>query len=764
MRSGVKVKVDEASQGPVTVKGLEVSIGEVVEEVESWKPPDVLDLRSWDVLLVSRYAPKIVPGFVQCALCTYGPCDLTKQSGVCGIDALGNHVRILTLAVALGLGTLITRARKMYKLARKVLGPDAEISISPEITIPMPNISLITGLQPKKLKDLEIVLDYISEQNIKTLDSVTVFREFHPLDLASRMLHTGMLSHIACEIIDVLELMIMKKYGIELTPEFRKYKFEITVPEKPTILYIGESCIPLLELKNALKRMDLGEPGEVVDILAASCNAVNIGGVRYVGPPHYAVPLLRLGYPDVVLIDDTCISANMIKEAVKSNSIVISLTDSTTFLLPSAEDLNVDDIVKNGGCICLDYSKAAKLAIMIAIRVHGRRAIATSKKLDVDIMKIIEKCDLCGKCVEACPYKFNIASAIEKLKKGDDSEIVDIASRCVWCGRCEEACPQKVEVMTLLARYLSNMEIGFNTRAPPLTDQIIRSIGAPIVLGEIPGVIAFVGCPNMSENIREIAKIVGELAKRGFIVLTSGCVAELIGKYKSEEGSTLYEEYGELGRGCIVNVGPCTALSEISGIAIRVANIFAGRKIKGNYEEIADYILNRVGACGIGWGAATHKILSIAVGFLRLGVPIIVGPQCGKLGILLEGADPEKFVGIDMKTGKQVYAGPAPQHLLYLAKTPEECLVMAIKLCIRPGDTSKGRAIKLSHYIDLYKKFYGTLPPDIHYYIRTEADIPITYREELMKYLESVGWKPWEYVSTDLTISERVYKQLSSKK
>ncbi|NPA23646.1 MAG: acetyl-CoA decarbonylase/synthase complex subunit alpha [Crenarchaeota archaeon] len=764
MTSGVKVKIDEASQGSVTVRGLEVTIGEVVEESEKWSPPDVLDLRLWDVLLVSRYAPKIVPGFVQCALCTFGPCDLTKMSGTCGIDAVGNHVRILTLAVALGLGHLVNRARKMYKLARRMYEPETEISISPEITIPMPNVSLITGLIPKKLKDLEKVLDYISGQDIKTLDSVTVFREFHPLDLASRMLHTGMLSHIACEITDTLELMILKRYGIEMAPEFRKFRYEINVPEKPTILYIGESCIPLLELRNVLKKMDLGEPGEVVDILAASCNVVNIPGVQYIGPPLYAVPLLRLGYPDVVIIDDTCVSANIVKEASKSGSIIISVTDSTTFLLPPIEDTNVEQITKSGGCTCLDYSKAARLSIMTAIRVHGRRAVNTSRKLDVSIDSLVEKCDLCGKCVDACPYRFNISSAIDKLKKGDSSEIGDIASRCVWCGRCEEVCPQKIEIMTILARHLSGIEIGVNTRAPPLTDQIIRSIGAPIVLGEIPGVIAFVGCPNMGEHIRDIAKIVEELAKRGFIVLASGCVVELLGKYKSEEGSTLYEEYGELGRGCIVNVGPCTALSEVSGIAIRVANIFAGRKIKGNYEEIADYILNRVGACGIGWGAATHKILSIAVGFLRLGVPIIVGPQCGKLGILLEGVEPEKFVGIDMKTGKQVYAGPAPQHLLYLAKTPEECLIMAIKLCIRPGDTSKGRAIKLSHYIDLYKKFYGTLPPDVHYYVRTEADIPITYREELMKHLEKVGWKPWEYVSTDLTISERVYRQLSSKK
>ena len=35
------------------------------------------------------------------------------------------------------------------------------------------------------------------------------------------------------------------------------------------------------------------------------------------------------------------------------------------------------------------------------------------------------------------------------------------------------------------------------------------------------------------------------------------------------------------------------------GAAIKIASIFAKRKLRGNYEEIADYILNRVGAVGV---------------------------------------------------------------------------------------------------------------------------------------------------------------------
>ncbi len=757
----IKLKIGELSTGNIKVEGFEVSIGEVVKE--EFNPPDVLDLRCWDVLLVSRYLPKIVPTFTQCALCTYGPCDLTKMRGVCGIDSYGNHVRILTLAVSLGLSNITNRAIKMYKISREVLGEDYDVKISPEITISTPNISLITGYIPKKIKDFEKILNYVLNQNSKIQDSLTVFREYNPLDLASRMLHLGMLSHISCEIVDTLELLMLKNSGIELTPQIVKVKVSLEMLEKPTILYVGESLIPILKVLSILKRMNLGKPGDFINIIAASCNVANIEGVVFLGSPIYAIPIIRLGIPDVVIIDDTCISGRIVEECIKHSISIITISDSTTFLAQniSGKDINekIDNLLKSGIVYVDNIDNAVEIAVLTCLKIHGKKIINIVKNLNLDALNIVKDCDYCGECVKVCPLNLDIVDAIKKLRDGNEEAIVNIVKRCVWCGLCEDKCPKKVRLLTLFSKYLQNIEISISTRASPLSDQVIRSIGAPIVLGEIPGVIAFVGCLNIRESVEDIVKIVHELLKRGFIVITSGCISQLVGKYRTEEGLSLYEEYGELGRGCIINIGTCTALSEVSGIAIRVANIFAGRKIKGNYEEIADYILNRVGACGIGWGASTHKILSIAVGFLRLGIPIIVGPQCSKLGISLEGVDVEKFVGIDMKTGKKVPTGPAPQHLLYLAKTPEECLIMAVKLCIRPGDTSKGRAVKLSHYIDLYKKFYGKLPPDLHLFIRDETDIPITYKDEVMQYLKEVGWKPWEYISTDVTISERVYSQ-----
>lgn len=68
-------------------------------------------------------------------------------------------------------------------------------------------------------------------------------------------------------------------------------------------------------------------------------------------------------------------------------------------------------------------------------------------------------------------------------------------------------------------------------------------------------------------------------------------------------------------------------------------------------------------------------------------------------------------------------------------------MVMIAKLCMRPNDTTKGRAIKLTHYIDLHKRLYGAMPEDINLYVRNDLDIPITMKEEIRKILEDKKWK-----------------------
>ena len=260
-----------------------------------------------------------------------------------------------------------------------------------------------------------------------------------------------------------------------------------------------------------------------------------------------------------------------------------------------------------------------------------------------------------------------------------------------------------------------------------IQDVEIREVGGPIVFGEIPGVVAFVGCANYPEGGREVAEMVTEFAKRRFVVCTSGCSAMAAAMHRDEEGLTPYERFsGRFEAGGVVNVGSCVANAHISGAAIKIASIFAKRKLSGNYAEVADYVYNRVGAVGVAWGAMSQKAAAIAAGFWRLGIPVVVGPQGAKYRRMLLGRSDcdEDWTVRDRRTGDEVYVGPVPEHLFIAAETKEEAMAIIAKLAMRPNDTSRGRSIKLSHYIDLYRNCYGRMPDDLHRFVRTTGRPP----------------------------------------
>jgi len=117
----------------------------------------------------------------------------------------------------------------------------------------------------------------------------------------------------------------------------------------------------------------------------------------------------------------------------------------------------------------------------------------------------------------------------------------------------------------------------------------------------------------------------------------------------------------------------------------------------------------------------------------------------------------EDWYVYNARTGEKVYVGPAPEHLFTTAETKEEAMVLIAKLCMRPNDTTKGRAIKLTHYADLHKRLYGVMPDDIHLYVRNKADVPITMKDEILKILEERGWK--EMAIPDPTLLPRLIRK-----
>ncbi|OQX22531.1 MAG: hypothetical protein BWK75_00480 [Candidatus Altiarchaeales archaeon A3] len=407
-------------------------------------------------------------------------------------------------------------------------------------------------------------------------------------------------------------------------------------------------------------------------------------------------------------------------------------------------------------------------------------AIKEGKEIGANEISILKNCAMCGLCQEKCPKKINIKEVVrvEKERNGmkdeikflTKEEILESIGKCIFCGRCESWCPKQIPIVSVFTEIykdrLANDKAKISPGRGAIQDVEIRNVGQPIVFGEIPGILAAVGCSIWPNGGKELGEILEEFIKRNFIVVVSGCSAMAAASDYSGTHN-LFEKYGgNFGPGNIVNVGSCVANSHITGAAMKVANIFAKRNLRANFEEIADYILNRVGAVGLVWGAMSAKAVSIGNGVMRLGIPVIEGPQGIKYRKGLRG-DVEnpyennseifdygrKNLGLldrwkcyNAANGEIFDSEPSPLHLGYAAKTKEEVMILISKLTLRPGDNTKGRSIKLSHYIDIYRKYGGkgkyAFPDDLDKFIRADGDIPMAMSDEIKEILKANNWKP----------------------
>ncbi len=390
--------------------------------------------------------------------------------------------------------------------------------------------------------------------------------------------------------------------------------------------------------------------------------------------------------------------------------------------------------------------------------------------------KLVAGCVECGLCFQNCPKEINIVEIFVELKGGeekkdaadktekilDKEELMDALSECLFCGRCESWCPQKIPLVSAFSevykKRLENDKAKIRLGRGAIQDVEIRKVGSPIVLGEIPGIIAPVGCALWPNGGKELGVIIEEFLKRNYIVATSGCSAMALATDYSGEPHNLYEKYGgNFDGGNLINVGSCVSNPHITGAAMKVASIFAKRPLRGNFEEIADYILNRVGAVGLVWGTMSQKAVSIGSGAMRAGIPVIWGPSGVKYRKELLSDENTNWNVYDTRTGKESDVGPVPEHLSYVAKTPEEVMVLIPKLCMRASDGIKGRQIKVAHYINVHEKYFGKMPDDIHRFIRNNTDIPVTLKEKILPILEEKDWKPVGKIP-DPTLVERLCK------
>ncbi len=745
------------------IKELTRKLKEVHEKIKAeipWEPightpmPGIPDLRSWDMRLLQTYKPWYAPFCDLCCLCTYGKCDLTEtRRGACGIDIGTQQARFVLLACLMGCSAHASHAGHILEVLIEKHGPDKKINLGTSIDLEAPNIRTVLGLKPETLGDLKIAIEYVYKEIAHLLDSTNTGQEGSCLDYESKSLHAGMLDHVAMEAGDIAQIVGFNYPTSVANTPLVDLGWNSVDKTKPIICFIGHNPATSTVVVDYLRDNNLYDKVELCGICCTAIETTRYSArAKVIGPFSRQLFFVRSGFADVIMTDEQCIRTDMPIEATKAGSALIATLDKVMYGLEDATEMDTDEIVKKmveekKHFAILDPKKAAEVATKVAMAIAPQRR--KEWLTEQEAAELAKKCSLCGICEQVCPNLFPIGVGVSQVAKGNFDVIREQFNLCVGCGKCEEECPRDIPILKIMQVGASKETWKIRAGRGPIMDTEIRTVGAPITLGTIPGVVALVGCSNFPD-IRDLAEIVDEFARRKYIVVVSGCTAMAVGMWKDADGKTVYEKYpGDFDAGCVVNVGSCVANSHISGAAIKIANIFAALPLRANYEVMADYVHNRVGAVGIAWGAYSQKAAAIGTGFNRLGIPVILGPHSSKYRRLyLSRKEENEWKVMDARKRQIVETGePSPEHLAYVCETKEKAMVMIPKLCIRKNDTPQGRGIKLNHYISLYKKYMGGgLPEDLPLYVRRDADIPIVYKKEVKAYLTQIGWKPKEPV------------------
>jgi len=753
----------------IKAENVEIAIGKIKrddweEEKGPTPAPKVSDLRDWDRILLSRYKPKYFETCDKCCLCAMGVCDLSNgKKGACGMDSDTQQSRFSLLLAVIGTSTHASHARHMLDTIIEKFGRNLPIDIGENIEVEAPLFRLIMGEKPSTIGDLTEGLDYVEEEITSLLASTHMGQESDAIDFNSKILHAGMLDSLAMEIADIAQISALDFPKGDPDSPLVEIGFGSADLSKPLVLCIGHNVAGGMEIIDYAK-----ENKEDIEVAGMCCTAHDI--TRYdkkskvIGPLSYQLPFVRAGIADVIVLDEQCIRVDTIRNSEQLGIPMITTSERNCGGLPDLSDKSSDIIVKKlvsgeiPGVYLTDLEKVGEVAVKTALKIHQKKS--KEKPEEEDLIKEIDKCRG-GRgdehCSNACLVGIKVNEVLQAIKEGKKKEAMDAIRKCVFCGRCESHCPMGVPTTRIFSKVLreelKDQKTKLRAGRGPIQDVEIRNVGRPIVFGEIPGVIAFAGCPIYPNGGEELAEMADEFLKRRYIVTTSGCSAMTLAL---DGKQSLYEKYpGNFDAACLSNVGSCVSNSHIVGAAVKIASIFAKRNLRANYEEIADYILNRVGAVAIVWGTMSQKALAIASGANRLGIPVILGPQGRKYRRELLSNWGTDWSAYDTRGEGKYDVGPAPEHLFYAADTKEEAMILAAKLCMRASDGAKGRQMKLAHWIDLHKKIHGKLPEDLHKFVRNETDLPITQKEELLNVLKERGWKPVEKIP-DPTLVERL--------
>ncbi len=159
--------------------------------------------------------------------------------------------------------------------------------------------------------------------------------------------------------------------------------------------------------------------------------------------------------------------------------------------------------------------------------------------------------------------------------------------------------------------YAAEPGIGF------VPDPIIRSLGVPLVTGDIPGVAVVLG---KADNTADVVKVVKDYQSKGIMTfLVGGVIDQCV-----EGGVKMGLELRVIPLGYDV-----TSVIHVVTVAVRAALIF-GAVEPGNLAALLEYTKGRVPAFVNTFGAIDAVVVSAGAGAIALGFPVVVDIDLGE--------------------------------------------------------------------------------------------------------------------------------------
>ena len=170
-----------------------------------------------------------------------------------------------------------------------------------------------------------------------------------------------------------------------------------------------------------------------------------------------------------------------------------------------------------------------------------------------------------------------------------------------------------------------------------VVDPIIRSLGVPLVTGDIPGVAVVLGECKDSETL---GKIVKDYQSKGLLTFLVGKVIDQAIEADVKMGVDLR----------VIPLGyDVTSVIHVVSVAIRAALIF-GAVPPGDLNQLLEYTAKRVPAFVNAFGPLSELIVACGAGAIALGFPVITDQVVTEVPCnLLTQRDYDKFVATSLE-------------------------------------------------------------------------------------------------------------------